>query len=149
MYFKEDETNVFSTQNLPEGDYLRTLIDRNNSRGKTDQLGRKPEVGFQIRGMTQTYQFSDTNSLVIGRADFSNVVKVDIDLSNFGAHQRGISRVHAILHLLPGNRLYIRDMGSANGTFLTGERLEPYQPKMVRNGDSLVLGRLPIQVFYK
>ena len=51
---------------------------------------------------------------------------------------RQVSRRHARVY--PQERgVWVEDLGSKNGTFLNGERLEPGKPARLRDGDTLVL----------
>jgi pSer/pThr/pTyr-binding forkhead associated (FHA) protein len=50
-----------------------------------------------------------------------------------------VSRVHAELSVGPTDALVIRDLGSANGTFVNGERVEA--PIPIRLGDRIMLGQ--------
>lgn len=58
-------------------------------------------------------------------------------ISSFGL--LGISRQHARLTFQNGAH-FIEDLSSANGTFLRGQRLAPYQPVALRNGDIVRIG---------
>jgi len=40
----------------------------------------------------------------------------------------------------------VEDVGSANGTFLNGQRLTPYLPHVLKDGDELQLGRVKLEV---
>lgn len=61
------------------------------------------------------------------------------DITIAGTH---LSRRHAQLELR-GNRLYLRDLGSANGTFVNGKRIIDCE---VRPGDELRFDVLPFRV---
>ncbi len=56
-----------------------------------------------------------------------------------------ISRNHAVIDA-DKDEYFIEDLGSANGTFLNGQRLTPYLPHPLHDGDELQLGRVRIQV---
>ncbi len=100
-----------------------------------------------VQGAMERYYTKDGLSLTLGRK--SDAGKVDIDLTPFGGHQRGVSRLHARLHI-EKNELYITDLNSSNGTFLDGQRLRPYQPYQVtRRYSLLVLGSLSVQLSYR
>lgn len=64
-----------------------------------------------------------------------------------GIADPGISRNHAELRLKKG-QIYIVDMGSANGTYFNGERLEPQTPQLCGPEDLIELGtnRVPMRV---
>ena len=106
------------------GDYLRVVLIGS----KTAPLNR----GFQIVGQA-----------VVGRDDGES--KVDIDLTEFGPEVRGVSRRHAEFKVRD-RKLYVVDLGSSNGTYLKGRRIEAGRATEVENGSVLSFGALHIQV---
>jgi pSer/pThr/pTyr-binding forkhead associated (FHA) protein len=87
-------------------------------------------------------------SFILGRA--STEVKPSetlVDLTQFGALELGISRVHAMIRQLNGKYELI-DLGSSNGTWLENKRLVPKQPYPLESGDRIRVGRLNILIFY-
>jgi len=70
-----------------------------------------------------------------------------VDLTQFGALELGISRVHAMIRQLKGKYQLI-DLESSNGTWLENQRLVPKQPYPLESGDRFRVGRLNILVFY-
>ncbi len=81
----------------------------------------------------------------IGRVDPASTIFPELDLTNDGAIEYGISRRHARI-LQQGNTVVVEDLGSINGTFVNGERLAPYLPEVLQDGDTLLLGQLKIHV---
>jgi len=53
--------------------------------------------------------------------------------------------LHAVIKL-GQQRVSIRDLGSANGTRVNGERIIPNVDFPIKHGDSIALGKLMIQV---
>ncbi len=51
-----------------------------------------------------------------------------------------ISRNHATVMVDPGGLVWLTDLGSTNGTFVNGCRLEPHQTVGLRDGDRVGLG---------
>ena len=87
-------------------------------------------------------------AFILGRA--SAEVKTNetlVDLTEFGALDLGISRVHALIKQSKG-KYQITDMESSNGTWLENQRLVPKQPYPLESGDRIRIGRLNILVFY-
>ncbi len=70
-----------------------------------------------------------------------------IDLSPYQAVDLGVSRQHAKLTRQSAT-IMVQDLGSTNGTFLNGQKLMPYQPRVLRNEDVLSLGRLELRVSF-
>ena len=50
-----------------------------------------------------------------------------------------VSRQHAVI-LFVNDKFFIQDLGSRNGTFLNGKRLEPFQLMRLGTGDEINLG---------
>jgi len=81
----------------------------------------------------------------LGRLDAAQNIFPDIDLTPDGGLKGGVSRRHCRIYDENGD-YYVEDLGSANGTFLNGERLTPYLPHVLREGDQLQLGRVELEI---
>lgn len=102
-------------------------------------------LALQVRGMIQRIPLSEIENLVMGRSDVERGFIPDIDLINYGAMNRGVSRSHATLHFSEG-KLTLTDLNSANGTFVNSERLESNTSVVVNDRDEITLGRLNVSV---
>jgi hypothetical protein len=102
---------------------------------------------LRIRGMMEQLDMRSINNLVLGRSDHEHGFAPGVDLSAYGAADRGVSRAHATL-TYQNSQLTVVDLNSSNGTLLNGERLVPERPYMLKDGDELILGRLPIAVSF-
>jgi pSer/pThr/pTyr-binding forkhead associated (FHA) protein len=69
-----------------------------------------------------------------------------VDLAAFQGLEQGVSRRHASLKRF-GVDVAIVDLGSTNGTWISGVRIQPHQPVILRSGDRVLLGRLPVQIY--
>lgn len=88
-----------------------------------------------------------SRELVLGRVGENNEMRPDIDLSSLGADEQGVSRLHlAIVYVAEGNCLQAYDLGSANGSFLNGQKLHPNERRTIRHADEIRLGRLSLKV---
>ena len=81
----------------------------------------------------------------LGRLDPSANVYPEVDLTNDGGLEYGISRKHARLYTRKGG-VFVEDLGSTNGTFINGTRIASYLPEQLLDGDVLLLGRLAVVV---
>jgi pSer/pThr/pTyr-binding forkhead associated (FHA) protein len=81
----------------------------------------------------------------IGRLDAAHGIFPDLDLTPDGGLEGGVSRRHCKIHQR-GSTYLVEDVGSANGTFLNGQRLTPYLPHVLKNEDELQLGTVKMQV---
>jgi hypothetical protein len=131
---------------LPGGRLLRRMVDR-AAAGDDTLVGQKGEVLLVIRGMTESILLRDTPSVILGRIDHRSTVRPDVDLTRYGAAERGVSRQHARLEIVD-NHLYITDLASSNGTFYRTQRLQPHKLCMLKRGDEVVLGRLALQIMF-
>ncbi len=86
-----------------------------------------------------------TTQTILGRYTPRSMSQPRIDLTPYGAFEKGISRVHAILRRTTGH-LIVEDLASSNGTWLNGVRLQPYIPRPLYSGDHLRLGLLDIEI---
>ncbi len=100
---------------------------------------------FEVKETGEKITFELHEECVLGRTH--REVVADLDLSPYRAMERGVSRRHAKLTRQSGT-VMIQDLESANGTFLNGMRLLPHQPRVLRNNDELVLGRLALRVSF-
>ena len=109
---------------------------------------KSPHLALHIRGMVEHVSLAEGSSLSLGRADVPNNYYPDVDLTLYGAKERGISREHARLHVSEG-QLYLIDMGSANGTFVDNKRLETHHAHQLSDGDEFYVGQLMIKVVFR
>ncbi|MGK4006011.1 FHA domain-containing protein [Sorangium sp. So ce1036] len=90
------------------------------------------------------------NKTVLGQLDFSgggsNVKQIGRTPDNdiVLAHPQ-VSSHHALLHSING-QLYVEDRGSANGTYVRGNRIAPGQKISVQSGEKIYIGPMPLQI---
>ncbi len=103
---------------------------------------------MHIRDATDPITFQPPTQTVLGRADTTSTQKPDLDLTPYGALEKGVSRIHAAI-FRNDDTLTLVDKGSANGTHLNGQRLVPDQPRVLRDGDEIRLGKLIAHIYFK
>jgi hypothetical protein len=86
-------------------------------------------IGFEIAADT-----------VIGRGS-----SADIDLEKYSGHQSGMSRRHVLLRP-SGNRLYLIDLGSTNGTMINSIVLTRSQARLLESDDLITLGKFSFTI---
>lgn len=114
----------------------------------TARFGQDAYIIFRIRNVSEPVVIHPAKQTVIGRIDTSGSQRPDLDLSPYGALEKGVSRIHAAINR-SDDTLTLVDMGSANGTHLNGQRLMPTQPHVLRDGDEIRLGKLVAHVYFK
>jgi len=103
---------------------------------------------LHIRDTDEPLVLQPNRRTVLGRDDVNSTTKPDLDLGPYGALEKGVSRIHAAI-FRNEDTLTLVDMGSANGTHLNGQRLTPEQPRVLRDGDEIRLGRLIAHIYFK
>lgn len=103
---------------------------------------------IEIEGLSRPILVSPHEELIIGRRDPTTGDAPVIDLTPFAAYRMGVSRHHAALGLHE-SRLDVRDLGSCNGTFLNGMRLNAHHPYQVRHGDEIRCGQMVMRLFFQ
>jgi pSer/pThr/pTyr-binding forkhead associated (FHA) protein len=98
-----------------------------------------------ITGSGAILALPNASQAVIGRADPVSKFFPEIDLGPYGALDHGVGRRHARLFLL-NNQIMIEDLDSTNGTSLNGARLGPRQPRALKHGDTISIGRLALHL---
>lgn len=126
----------------------RAINQQNPIQITTSTLKAAQEVLLLIRGMVERLEISEGGIYKLGRFEFNSPNMRTVDLTAYGAADRGVSREHAQLHL-EGDKLYITDLGSTNGTYVRATRLNPNEPTMLSRGEEILLGRLSVQVVFK
>jgi hypothetical protein len=139
-------------RNFPDPDPPPTLIPAGSHqrRGKETEAGRRG-VGAARNGQPRhkspagEIEVPLTRPIRLGRMDPNQDVYPEVDLTDYLALEYGVSREHACISRR-GNVIEVEDLSSTNGTLLNGERLAPYLPVPLFDGDQLQLGKLLIQV---
>jgi hypothetical protein len=109
-------------------------------------LGRAARLQLEVEGFSEMpIEAHIQDRLVIGRTVPDAPDRADIDLTPYGGQYHGVSRRHVMI-IKEGNLLKVADLGSTNGTYLNGVRLQPRQPRLLRTGDQLSLGQLIVKV---
>ena len=88
-----------------------------------------------------------TTGVFLGRTDPATNWVPDVDLTHYDARKLGVSRKHARLDVFR-DRLYITDMGSGNGTYLSEEQIGCGKSQFLRDGDALFLGKLKLLIYF-
>lgn len=104
-------------------------------------------LGGQLRGVLQVLGPSGTGwemplsktPFLIGRKSAADSIYPDLDLSYYDA--QFISRCHAQISQ-HGSEYMLIDLESANGTFVSGTRLSPHTPQVLRSGDRITIGKV-------
>lgn len=110
----------------------------------TARLDSEALISLRIRGAEQPLQVYLTDEAVTLGRTIGDVI-VEVDLSSYDASEKGVSRRHAQI-ALDNDTVTIVDLGSANNTYINGQRIIPSEARILRDGDEIRLGRLVMNV---
>lgn len=149
----EGETYCFSCgQLLPTGQQAiathsletdKTL--KPQIRWGTAYFGDEMVLRIHVRCTNEIMEVEFKNECVLGRV--GDKAKCEVDLTSCKAMEMGVSRRHAKL-TRQHDTIMVQDLGSMNGTYLNGQKLLPYQPRVLRHEDELSLGHLALRVSF-
>jgi pSer/pThr/pTyr-binding forkhead associated (FHA) protein len=106
------------------------------------------QLDILVTGQRFLFEAVEFKTITIGRTDPRTGRTPDVDLSQSKGLEMGVSRHHASMTRREG-ALYVIDENSANGTYLNGQRLVAEQPRIVRDGDDIRMGRLVMRVSFR
>ena len=151
LYNKVPSTRRFADEKPPtffdDDDYKRDRRPQTtqNLDEQTPTSSGHKRMALFVLGVAERVDFDMTPRIVLGRFEGAGKKSHHLDLTDYGAVNRGVSRVHCQLEFENGS-IIVTDLGSTNGTFVGGIRLEPNEPHVLQRGQELVIGRLPIQI---
>jgi pSer/pThr/pTyr-binding forkhead associated (FHA) protein len=136
----ESKTTPAGTQEYAEAPAAFLSVNSRNSKNqsfpdKTMVLGRPSLQVPSLVSLSRPYEkiLLDKNTLLIGRLSDS----VDYVIQN-----RAVGKIHAEIKK-NGDRYFIMDLNSVNGTYVNGERLICNTETPMNNGDKIILANEP------
>jgi hypothetical protein len=111
---------------------------------RSDDLNLR-EIALFLPDRAEPIVIEGHDTITLGRKDELRGIDPIVDLSDYHAKKLGVSRKHAEL-VFVNFRYYVRDLGSMNGTWLNGKRLNKSDLLLLSSGDALRLGSLMIVI---
>ena len=108
---------------------------------------------LRVRGTNHYFELRPQlrdHEIVIGRSTGSvAAIAPDIDVAQLQGAELGVSRLHlAVKYIEEDNVIQVYDLGSANGSYINGQRLHAREQRLLRHGDELRLSQLVLRVVY-
>ncbi|NLF74089.1 MAG: FHA domain-containing protein [Chloroflexi bacterium] len=125
----------------------RAVYERRMAWG-TARFDPQSTILVHVQNHAEPINLASKDELMLGRSDLQTGWAPDLDMSPFGGAEMGVSRRHASIRR-GENTLMLVDLGSANGTHLNGQRLTPDQPRVLRDGDEVRMGKLVFRIYFK
>jgi len=133
------------TEPLPDEDLPASRANPWVSEEEREEEVPPVPLRLEVVSTGRVIQLPATSEVQIGRLDAAHGIFPDLDLTPDGGLEGGVSRRHCKIHQR-GTSYMVEDVGSANGTFLNGQRLTPYLPHVIQDGDELQVGRVKLKV---
>jgi hypothetical protein len=114
----------------------------------TARFEPQSSIVIRVRDFDDPINLLPKDEILLGRSDAHSDTLPDFDMAPFGAAEHGVSRRHAVIRR-GEDTLMLIDLGSTNGTHLNGQRLTPEQPRVLRDGDEIRMGRLVFHIFFR
>ena len=89
------------------------------------------------------FDLAGRNQVMIGRIDPVTDVFPEIDLTEHGGDEGGVSRRHCKITRV-GDEYFVEDLNSSNGTWLGATRLHPHVRTPLKPGEQLRLGKITL-----
>lgn len=134
------------------------LVTQNIAADNLKNMGKKPTgsltgslsgidawASLHLLDTGQVLPLSVRTEFTMGRVSEGQPIMPDIDLSPYQAYAAGVSRLHAVIKK-QGAQVIFMDLGSANGTYINGKRLDSNVEHSLSHGDIVALGKLKMQI---
>jgi hypothetical protein len=105
-------------------------------------------ISLHLMDSGKILPLASRNEFTLGRLSEGQPIMPDIDLTPYQAYASGVSRLHAVVKR-DAERVMVMDLGSSNGTYVNGRRINPHVEESLNHGDILALGKLKIQVLLR
>lgn len=143
-YLLEDEIKKTDPLDTEETGWLGITADL--ERGSPPRPDHTPvAIRLKIGPEKREVELPLDKPLLIGRTDEDADIFPEIDVTDDIAPDKSVSRRHAVITKTE-NKVMIEDVGSINGTFINSRKLTPFVTEPLKNGDTLQLGTLLIEV---
>lgn len=105
-------------------------------------IARPPRASLIIRASGAALAFpAGQTKVLVGRQDPVRGIFPEIDLTDHGGDEGGVSRRHAHIAYEDG-QFTLEDLNSVNGTFVNGVRVPSGERSPITEGDEIRLGRV-------
>lgn len=152
VFCTECGSQLISSDTLVTQNITTSQVRESMSQSKPSHTAPPVELNswgsLHVLDTGQMLPLMDRNEFTIGRISDNQPIMPDIDLSPYQAYGSGVSRLHAVLKRM-GTRVVVMDLGSANGTYLNGKRLNTNVEQTLNHGDIISLGKLKLQILLK
>ncbi|MGZ9224052.1 MAG: FHA domain-containing protein [Anaerolineales bacterium] len=142
-----DGVETLITQAITD-EQIESELKRKGPRPEAPVIPANSWLSLHLMDSGKILPLASRNEFTLGRLSEGQPIMPDIDLTPYQAYASGVSRLHAVVKR-DANRVMVMDLGSSNGTYLNGRRLNPHTEESLNHGDIVALGKLKIQVLLR
>jgi hypothetical protein len=142
-----DGVETLTTHNITDEEIAEGL-GKNEPHPEPPSSPTNSWISLHLMDSGKILPLATRNEFTLGRLSEGQPIMPDIDLTPYQAYASGVSRLHAVVKR-DSSRIFVMDLGSSNGTYLNGRRLNPHMEEDLKHGDVVALGKLKIQVLLR
>lgn len=142
-----DGVETLVTQAITD-EQIASELSRRSLRPDLDSTPPNSWISLHLMDSGKILPLASRNEFTLGRLSEGQPIMPDIDLTPYQAYASGVSRLHAVVKR-DADRVLVMDLGSSNGTYVNGRRINPHVEESLSHGDILALGKLKIQVLLR
>jgi len=136
-----------TTQSITQ-DQITNDLDNQNATMETPSSPVNSWISLHLMDSGKILPLASRTEFTMGRLSEGQPIMPDIDLTPYQAYASGVSRLHAVVKR-EASRTFVMDLGSSNGTYVNGRRINPHTEEELKHGDVVALGKLKIQVLLR
>ncbi len=143
-----DGVETLVTQAITDEQIADELTKKKSLRPDAASTPANSWISLHLMDSGKILPLASRNEFTLGRLSEGQPIMPDIDLTPYQAYASGVSRLHAVVKR-DSERVFVMDLGSSNGTYVNGRRINPHVEESLNHGDILALGKLKIQVLLR
>lgn len=142
-----DGVETLVTQAITD-EQIASELSRKSPRPDPGSTPPNSWISLHLMDSGKILPLASRSEFTLGRLSEGQPIMPDIDLTPYQAYASGVSRLHAVVKR-DAERVLVMDLGSSNGTYVNGRRINPHVEESLNHGDILALGKLKIQVLLR
>jgi len=142
-----DGVETLTTQSITSEEIANDLKNRSAS-VEPPSSPSNSWISLHLMDSGKILPLASRSEFTMGRLSEGQPIMPDIDLTPYQAYASGVSRLHAVIKRETDHSV-VMDLGSSNGTYLNGRRINPHTEEVLKHGDVVALGKLKIQVLLR
>ncbi|MGZ9223939.1 MAG: FHA domain-containing protein [Anaerolineales bacterium] len=143
-----DGVDTLITQAITDEQIAEELKKKPTVRPEPTSAPINSWISLHLMDSGKILPLASRNEFTLGRLSEGQPIMPDIDLTPYQAYASGVSRLHAVVKR-DSNRIMVMDLGSSNGTYVNGRRINPHVEESLSHGDIVALGKLKIQILLR